>query len=524
MNIARLLARSGATHPDAIAIGVGRADLATYRELAARVARLARAMRDGLGLQPGARVALAMRNCPEFLLVLFATWHAGLCAVPLNFRLHRQEIRYILDNAGAQICFVTDDLASALDGMEREVDSLRHVVGTGDALFAGLVDAGAQPMACVDVHPDEPAWIFYTSGTTGRPKGATLTHRNLGFMTQAYFADIDTIGPGDAMLHPAALSHGAGLYALPSIAQAGRQVICEEVSFDPAEVLDLIVCHRNVSFFAAPTMLKRLTLAAQAGGANTANLRTIVYGGGPMYVEDLRSSLAVLGPRLAQIFGQGETPMTITALGRNDHREAVLHTCGVARTLVDVRVVDESDREVATGETGEIVTRSDCVMSGYWNNPQASADALRGGWLHTGDLGSLDERGYLTLKDRAKDLLISGGSNIYPREIEEVLLRHEQVLEASVVGRPHPDWGEEPVAFVVPRPGATVVAAELDRLCLGAIARYKRPRTYYFVDSLPKNNYGKVLKTALREQLRAEVLGGGDSPAKGRGLPAPPIG
>jgi long-chain acyl-CoA synthetase len=513
LNIATLLTRSAAWHPDAIAVAVGRADLWTYREFSARVARLAYAMRHDLGLRPGARTALAMRNCPEFLLVLFATWHAGLTAVPMNFRLHRQEFRYIVDNAGAEVCFVSDDLAPAFDGMQRDVASLGSVICTGDAAFADLIEAAGQPMACADAGPDDPAWIFYTSGTTGRPKGATLTHRNLGFMTQAYFADIDTIGPGDAMLHPAALSHGAGLYALPSIAQAGRQVICEQASFDPAEVLDLVGCHRNVSFFAAPTMLKRLTLTAQASGTDTANLRTIVYGGGPMYVEDLRASLAVLGPKLVQIFGQGETPMTITSLGRDDHRDDVLHTCGVARTLVDVRAVDGDDRELAPGELGEIVTRSDCVMSGYWNNPQASADALRGGWLHTGDLGSMDERGYLTLTDRAKDLLISGGSNIYPREIEEVLLRHEQVLEVSVVGRPHPDWGEEPVAFVVPRSGATIAAAELDRLCLDAIARYKRPRTYYFVDSLPKNNYGKVLKTELRAQLQAGTLPGGDSPA-----------
>jgi long-chain acyl-CoA synthetase len=512
MNIASLLARSGVSHPDAIAVAVGRADVWTYRELSDRVARLAHAMRDELRLQPGARVALAMRNCPEFLLVLFATWHAGLCAVPMNFRLHRNEFRFILDNAGAELCFVSENLADSFDGIERDVASLRSVICTGDAAFAELVEAAGQPVALADTLPEDPAWIFYTSGTTGRPKGATLTHRNLGFMTQAYFADIDTIRPGDAMLHPAALSHGAGLYALPSIAQGGRQVICEEASFDAAEVLDLVGSHCNVSFFAAPTMLKRLTLAAQASGADTANLRTIVYGGGPMYVEDLRTSLGVLGHKLAQIFGQGETPMTITSLGRDDHRDEVLHTCGIRRTLVDVRVVDGDDREVALGELGEVVTRSDCVMSGYWNNPQASADALRGGWLHTGDLGSMNERGYLTLRDRAKDMVISGGSNIYPREIEEVLLRHPRVLEVSVVGRPHPDWGEEAVAFVVPRPGAAISAGELDHLCLDAIARYKRPRTYYFVDSLPKNNYGKVLKTALRERLQAGTPGAPPTP------------
>ena len=502
MNIASLLARPSAAHPDTVAVAIGRTDVWTYRAFAANVSRLAHALRSRCGLAQGARVALAMRNCPEFLLVLFATWHAGLAAVPLNFRLHRQEFRYIVDNAGVELLFVTPDLAPTLAALDSEVEALRSIVCTADESFRELFAEGAEAMPCAETDPDDPAWIFYTSGTTGRPKGATLTHRNLAFMTQAYFADIDAIAPGDAMLHPAALSHGAGLYSLPSIAHGGRQVICEQPSFDPAEVLELIAAHRNVALFGAPTMLKRLTLAAAEVGADTANLRTFVYGGGPAYVEDLRAALAAFGPKLVQIFGQGETPMTITALGRDDHRDEVLHTCGIARTLVDVRVFDDGDRDVPPGELGEIVTRSDCVMRGYWANPQANAETLRGGWLHTGDLGSMDERGYLTLKDRAKDLVISGGSNIYPREIEEVILRHPQVLEVSVVGRPHPDWGEEPVAFVVPRHGVAVEAVELDRLCLDSIARYKRPRAYYFVDRLPKNNYGKVLKTALRERMR----------------------
>ena len=503
MNIATVLTRSSVAYPETVAVGRGRGAVWTYAQFASRVARLANGLRSKLALQRGARVALAMRNCPEFLLVLFATWHAGLVAVPINFRLHRQEFKFIIDNAGAAICFASSDLTPGLSGLEREIESLRSVIGVEDTAFADLIDDAAHPMPCAETQSDDPAWIFYTSGTTGRPKGATLTHRNLGFMVQAYFADIDAIGAGDAMLHPAALSHGAGLYALPSIAHGGRQVICEQPSFDADEVLDLIAGHRNVSFFAAPTMLKRLALTAEANTADTANLRTIVYGGAPMYVEDLRHALRVFGPKLAQIFGQGETPMTITSLGRDDHRDEVLHSCGIARTLVDIRVVDDDDRDVPLGGLGEVITRSDCVMSGYWNNPQASAHALRGGWLHTGDVGSLDEHGYLTLKDRAHDMLISGGSNIYPREIEEVLLRHAAVLEVSVVGRPHSDWGEEPVAFVVARPGTGVDAAELDRLCLDAIARYKRPRAYYFVDSLPKNNYGKVLKTALRERFCA---------------------
>jgi acyl-CoA synthetase (AMP-forming)/AMP-acid ligase II len=268
-------------------------------------------------------------------------------------------------------------------------------------------------------------------------------------------------------------------------------------------------------------MLIRLVRALEAGagdpgsppsrgrsGAGLGNLRTIVYGGGPMYLSDLERALEIFGPRLYQLYGQGESPMTITGLPQRMHEEAVaqgrrdrLASCGAPRTGVLVKVVDEKDRELPPGVIGEVVTASDCVMEGYWRNPAANAETLRGGWLHTGDLGSLDEYGFLTLRDRAKDMIISGGSNIYPREIEEALLRHPDLVEAAVVGRPHPEWGEEVVAFIVRRPGAAVDAPALDRLCLAQIARYKRPRDYRFVDALPKNNYGKVLKTELRRML-----------------------
>jgi acyl-CoA synthetase (AMP-forming)/AMP-acid ligase II len=235
------------------------------------------------------------------------------------------------------------------------------------------------------------------------------------------------------------------------------------------------------------------------------------YGGGPMYVSDLVKALDCFGPRLAQLFGQGESPMTITLLSQVDHlgdRGAAhlerLGSCGIARTGVEVKVVDDEGRELPIGEVGEVVTRSDCVMSGYWSNPRATQQALRDGWLWTGDIGSMDERGYLTLRDRSKDMIISGGTNIYPREIEEVLLRHPAVLECSVVGRPHADWGEEVIAFIVRRDGQEVSPAMLDELCLSQIARFKRPKHYRFTDALPKNNYGKVLKTELRRFLSQE--------------------
>ena len=425
-------------------------------------------------LKPGDRIALGMKNCPEYWEALFACWHAGLVAVPMNAKLHAKEFEYIVENCGAKVCF--------LDSKE----------------FANL---RAEPRQPAETGPDDPAWLFYTSGTTGVPKGATLTHRNLLYSTQAYFADIDRLGPGDAILHPAPLSHGSGVYGLPHFAAGAVNVIPESGGFEAAEIFELLERWPNASFFAAPTMIVRLL--ASPAARSPALLKTITYGGAPMYVADSLRAIDLFGPRLYQLLGQGEAPMTITGLPQSFHASRTkLETCGYARTGVEVKIFDAEDRELPPGETGEIVTRSDCVMAGYWQNAEASAKALRSGWLHTGDVGSLDEEGFLTIRDRSKDMIISGGSNIYPREIEEVLLRHPAVAECSVVGRPHPEWGEEVVAFVVLKDkNSKMQFQELDALCLANIARFKRPKDYRFVDSLPKNNYGKVLKTELRKRL-----------------------
>jgi acyl-CoA synthetase (AMP-forming)/AMP-acid ligase II len=413
--------------------------------------------------------------------VLFAIWHAGLTAVPMNAKLHAKEFAYILENSGAKACFATPDLQVSVPG------------GISISELDKFLDAPAAP---AEVEPDDVAWLFYTSGTTGVPKGAMLTHRNMQFQTDAYFTDIDRLSPTDSALHPAPLSHGSGLYGLPHFAVGAANVIPESGSFDPDEIFALLDHWSGCSFFAAPTMLVRLLAS---GAARTPrNLKTITYGGAPMYVADCLRAIELFGPRLYQLFGQGEAPMTITGLNQSYHAEkSHLETCGVARTGVEVKIFDDRDQELPAGEVGEIVTRSECVMKGYWQNPQATAKAMRSGWLHTGDVGSMDERGFLTIRDRSKDMIISGGANIYPREIEEVLLRHPAVAECSVVGRPHPEWGEEVVAFVVTK--GSLRKEDLDRLCLDNIARFKRPRDYRFVESLPKNNYGKVLKTELRK-------------------------
>jgi len=483
MNLVHLLLQSARRLPERPALAVGRQAARTYGELAARVSGISFCLKSRFKLARGDRVALAMKNCPEYYEVLFACWHAGLTAVPMNAKLHAREFAYILENAGARLCVVSADLQPAIPR----------------AIPASELESNEQAVAA-DVRPEDAAWLFYTSGTTGVPKGAVLTHRNLWAQTLAYFADIDKLGPQDAVLHAAPLSHGSGLYGLPHFAVGAVNVIPESGHFEPQEIFALLDHWQNISFFAAPTMIVRLLSSASARPPR--HLKTIIYGGAPMYVADSLRAIDLFGPRLYQLYGQGEAPMTITGLPQELHsKEFVerLSTCGFARTGVEVKIFDDKDRQLPAGEAGEIVTRSDCVMAGYWENPDATATTLRSGWLHTGDVGSMDEAGFLTIKDRSKDMIISGGANIYPREIEEVLLRHPAVAECSVVGRPHPEWGEEVVAFIVSKDD--VSPEDLDLLCRENIARFKRPREYRFVDSLPKNHYGKVLKTELRAQL-----------------------
>jgi long-chain acyl-CoA synthetase len=512
MNIAGALVRSATKFPGQPAVSRGAAVILSYDQLMLRASRLAASLRDELGLRTGERVGVVMPNVPSYLEVLFSIWHAGLCAVPMNFRLHSREIAYILDSAEAQVCFVSADSEAAVAPLLEEVSSLRRVICIDDNTYDAMLSHDG--IDTVEVSAADPAWLFYTSGTTGRPKGATLSHNNLRRMAESHYTDIRSMQPTDTMIHAAPLSHGCGLWSIASVGRASNNVVLDGPSYDPEEICRLIERWPDISMYHAPTMLKRLVNSPAIANTDTTNLQTLIYGGSHMYVADLQRSLAVLGPKLVQIYGQGECPNTITLLGKEQHAQIDnprylerLGSAGVARTGVEIRIADSEDRAVPTGELGEVLARSDIVMSGYWRRPEESAKALRNGWLHTGDIGMIDVEGFLTLKDRSKDMIISGGSNIYPREIEEVLLRHPQVLEVSVLGRDHAEWGEEVVAVVVAREGGHVSSAELDQLCIDNIARYKRPRLYHFVEELPKNNYGKILKTSLRTLLARKPLG-----------------
>ena len=513
MNLAVWVERHGRRRPDDPALADGERVHAAWGTFAARTAAVAAGLRDDLGLAPGDRVAILMRNRPEYLEALFAVWHAGLVAVPVNARLHRDEIGYILEHSGSAVVVTDTEHAGDVESLVGTIASLQAVVLAPGERWDRL--SATSPAKLVDRRPEDPAWLFYTSGTTGRPKGATLTHRNLLMMSLSYFADIDQVLAQDSVLHAAPLSHGSGLYGLPHVARGAVSVVPGSGGVDPDEIAALLRRWPGTSFFAAPTMVKRLAGDRAVAGADLSHLKTIIYGGAPMYLADLEDALAAFGPRLAQIYGQGETPMTITALSKEDHADRDhprwldhVQSVGVPRTDVEVRVVDDDDRELPTGEVGEVVVRGDVVMSGYWRQPDATAEALRGGWLHTGDVGSFDADGYLTLRDRSKDLIISGGMNIYPREVEEALLLHPGVRATAVVGRPDAEWGETVVAFVVAADGAAPPPVEdLDRTCLDHIARFKRPKDYVFVEALPKNNYGKILKTELRAMDAARAGG-----------------
>jgi long-chain acyl-CoA synthetase len=499
MNLANTLRRIALADPQRPALYEGTQLRCSYGELAARAGQLAGALR-AQGLAPGDRVLLFMRNHPAYLELVYGCWWAGLAVVPINAKLHLREAQWIADHAQARWAFVTADVGAGLRGAARciDVDTPEYANLLGGAALELEARAGG-----------DLAWLFYTSGTTGKPKGVMLTHRNLLTMGLTYFVDVDSIAAGDAIVYGPPMSHGAGLYAIPHVMAGARHVVPASGGFEPAEFFQLAREIGRITMFAAPTIVKRLVDHAEAHGLDGEGIKTIVYGGAPMYAEDIKRALRVLGPRFVQIYGQGETPMVATALSRSHLADTAhprhaqrLASVGVAQTPVEVRVSDAEGRKLPAGDVGEVLVRGDTVMAGYWRDEAATAAAVRDGWLFTGDMGSLDADGFLTLKDRSKDLIISGGSNIYPREVEEVLLLAPGVAEVSVVGAPDPEWGEVVVAFVVPQPGREVTAADLDAVCLQHIARFKRPKRYEIVEALPKNNYGKVLKTELRQRLQ----------------------
>ena len=506
MNIVKTLLDSAALQPDQTAVYYGKEAYLSWRGLAERVEKLAAAL-QALGLKAGDRVGIAMKNSPSYIEILYACWRLGLVAVPMNAKGHPSDFQYMIEHSGAKVCFVSADLVAAVSQAVQASDHGVAVwVAESRELNTIVAAADTSGLSSMPESSALPAWLFYTSGTTGRPKGATLTHGNLLAMADAFFIGINPVEAGDHLVHAAPMSHGSGLYIIPHLMKGASQVIPKSGKFQAEELVDLINYFTRCTVFAAPTMLQRLL--DDPATDSLPGLKTMVLGGGPLYVHDCMAALEKFGPKLAQIYGQGETPMTITGMSTQemysayqDQDMAYLGSVGKPFAAVEVAVVDGHDQPLAPGESGEIVVRGATVMQGYWNNAAATAETVRDGWLHTGDIGAFDERGVLTLKDRSKDLIISGGTNIYPREVEEVLIAHPGVAEACVVGIPDDEWGESVAAVLVSEANSKIDIADIDRFCIEHLARFKRPKRYLVTGELPKNATGKVLKAEVKNLL-----------------------
>jgi acyl-CoA synthetase (AMP-forming)/AMP-acid ligase II len=451
-----------------------------------------------------------MQNCPEFMEVFFAVLKAGGAVVPLSFRFTPDELEYHVGDCRARVLVVGEENVDVVAKVRDRLTSVEHVIQVGGPPAEGnrtledvLAPHRGERFLSVDVDDDELAWLAYTSGTTGRAKGAMLTHGVLVFESLCAAADCLRVDVGDVAMHAAPLTHASGHNALAFTMKGCTQVLLSRSGFDVEKFLEWVPKYKVNAVFMVPTMIKMVVDHPKAKEVDLSSLSCVLYGGAPMYVEDLREAVDLMGPVFVQLFAQTESPMIGTILRAQEHQldgpfAHRLASCGRPRSGVQIRILDDDDRPVPAGQRGEICIRGASVMKGYWERPEATAQTLRGGWLHTGDVGTMDEYGYVYILDRTKDMVISGGLNIYPREIEEVLLTHPAVSEACVFGVPDERWGEALTAHVVLVEGHHVTEADLIAFAGEHLAAYKKPKSVDFVASLPKTAYGKLDKKAVR--------------------------
>jgi fatty-acyl-CoA synthase len=512
MNLSHFLLQSAKRYPNESAVVWGEQTW-TWSQLDTRVDAIAAAL-AARGVSKGDRVLVQGKNSNQFLESMFACFRLGAVWVPTNFRLIAEEVAYLAHASGATAMICGREFPDHARAATNSAPGLKFVISIGSSQFGDDYDAliaayDGRAVSTADVERDDPCWFFFTSGTTGRPKAAVLTHGQMGFVITNHLCDLM---PGtthrDVSLVVAPLSHGAGIHALAQVARGTKTVLLAGDRFDPEEAWRLIERWRVTNMFTVPTILKMLTEHPAADKYDHASLRYVIYAGAPMYREDQKRALAKLGKVLVQYFGLGEVTGNITVLPRDlhdpdDRADSKIGTCGFERTGMQISIQDDSGRELPSGETGEICVCGLAVFAGYYDNADANAKAFRNGWFRTGDLGYVDKEGFLYITGRASDMYISGGSNVYPREVEEKILTHPAIAEAAIVGVPDQLWGEIGIAICVLRPNAQVNEPELLAWLAPKVARYKIPRCVFFWDELPRSGYGKVTKNMIRAELEA---------------------
>ncbi len=511
MNIATFLSQAARRYADEPAL-VWRERIWSWEEMEARVNAMAKALTNEFGLKKGDRILVQSTNCNQMLESMFATFRVGAVWVPTNFRQTPDEVAFLAKASGASLMICHASFAGHAEAAREASPALKHLIAIGEETFGEDYDEIVErnlghKLEAVAVDRDDPCWFFYTSGTTGHPKAAVLTHGQMTFVINNHHGDLF---PGttneDRSIVVAPLSHGAGVHQLCQVAHGATTILLPTEKFDIDGLWRLVQQWKVTNLFTVPTIVKMLVEDPAVDRYDHTSLRYLIYAGAPMYREDQKRALAILGKVLVQYFGLAEVTGAITVLppalhSVDDGPHARIGTCGFERTGMQVQIQGEDGNEVAAGETGEICAIGPAVFAGYYQNPEANAKAFRNGWFRTGDLGHMDKQGFVYITGRASDMYISGGSNVYPREIEEKLLQHPAVSEIAILGVPDPVWGEIGVAVCVTRPGALVQASELDAWLDGKIARYKLPKRYIFWDQMPKSAYGKIAKKLIREEL-----------------------
>lgn len=517
LNISFFLTRAACQFADAPATIYGNA-IQTYSDLNTRVGRLAAALK-AQGVKRQERVGVICDPEPRALECLFAPIRAGAVLVPMNPKLHPTEHAYMLNDVGARVLICGRKYLEGILSVREQLPSDLIIVGMdlneetdiGAIDYERLIEGSKEALDDCEIADDDNAWIFYTSGTTGRPKGAILTQRNLLTMINNQLISVCYVSPGDRVGYLAPISHGAGLWSFQHVVQGATHVFPTTKGFRPQEFYRFVSQHKVSNCFMAPTMIQRLVDDPPKEEDDVSSLQKVLYGGGPMYVDCIESAVQIFGKIFIQVYALGECPMGITSLPRDEHdlhdpnAKVRLGSAGRGCHSVQLQIIDKAGNEVPPGERGQLTVRGELVMKGYWNNKEATEETIRNGWLRTGDVGYLDERGYFFVTDREKDMIITGGANVYPREVEEVIYKHKAVREAVVFGLPDSHWGEKIIAAVVPQDGLVLTEEEVINWCRSHLASFKKPSEVHFTDDLQTNNYGKVLRREIRDKFLKEL-------------------